>query len=77
MMDKMDKNEVPVQVVASKNGIGSGLKEAIAKAKTKSEVETALLKGTTFKGASPDTVRKWDKIARRRLDQIAQSPSVS
>jgi hypothetical protein len=48
----------------------------IAEAKTADEVNQILLTITTFKKASPGTVRKWDKTARRRLDAISSSPAV-
>lgn len=48
----------------------------IAEAKTADEVNQILLTITTFKKASPDTIRKWDKTARRRLDVISSLPAV-
>src|ERR1035437_5439854 len=42
----------------------SGLLHALSRAKDKAEIDTLLVKGTSFEAVSPGTVRKWDKVAR-------------
>ena len=49
---------------------GKRMLAEIAMAQTRTEVESILVKCTTYKNAVPGTVRKWDRAARRRLAAI-------
>lgn len=64
----MDMPEVTAPVQAQTSKIS--MLQEIASAKAKEDVENLLVKCTTLKHASPDTVRKWDRAARGRLATI-------
>lgn len=48
-----------------------GLRESIAKAENKDEVNSLLIIGTQYDNASPRTRRSWSHTARKRLAQLA------
>ena len=54
----------------SQTPYGTSMRDEIAKAKSKEEIDSLLVKCTTFKNSSPDTVRKWDRAARLRIASI-------
>jgi len=57
--------------------ITPGLMDLIMEATSEKEVRNLVIKGKTeYTNASPKTIRRWDKIAARRIEQLnAPEPS--
>mgnify|MGYP003143856591 CR=1 FL=1 len=47
-----------------------GIKEQIQNADSVSVIEKLLKIGATLKQASPDTRRKWERVAKQRRDEL-------
>jgi len=56
-----------------------GLMDLISEAMSEEEVKNLVARGLAeYKNASPKTIRRWDKVAKRRISQLnAPEPSVS
>tara|TARA_B100001175_G_C19170152_1_gene477046 strand:- start:180 stop:377 length:198 start_codon:yes stop_codon:yes gene_type:complete len=50
-----------------------GLLDKIQKAKTSKKVEELLGEGKGYESASPKTIRKWDRAAQSRLNELGVS----
>ncbi len=47
-----------------------GLKDKIQQAKTSKKVEELLGEGKKYESASPKTIRRWNKAAENRLNEL-------
>jgi hypothetical protein len=55
---------------------GYGIMDLIAEAMNETEIKNLVSKGKSeYKHASPKTVRRWDKVAKRRISELNTSDS--